>query len=382
VTQGRARVAIITGSRAEFGLLDPVMRAARAEPSLELHVIAAGSHLLAPAETWRDIIAAGFEIAAKVEMQRPDETGRPADAIATGRGIESFARTFAEMKPDWVVLLGDRIEAFAAAAAASIAGIAVAHLHGGDRAEGIADEAMRHAITKLAHLHLPATESSAQRILRMGERPEFIHIVGSPAIDRLDRVEPMLDDAAREWNDPAAIFLLHPSGLPDDNERSLARAALHATAAAFKGRSVLCLAPNHDPGRDIILQELQSAARCNRWPIVDHLPRPRFLSLLKRLASRGGAVIGNSSAGLIEAAALQLPAVNLGQRQAGRERPDNVVDAESGDPIPDAIRTALRLDRPRLTHPYGDGRTGDRVARLLATSDPRSPGMLRKRCAY
>ncbi|MBL8746827.1 MAG: UDP-N-acetylglucosamine 2-epimerase (hydrolyzing) [Phycisphaerae bacterium] len=375
-------VAVITGSRADFGLLEPVMRAVRDHPELTLRVVAAGSHLLPPAETLRDITAAGFTVDETIPMQQAGQSGRAADAIATGRGIESFARAFTAITPHWTVVLGDRIEAFAAAAAASIAGIAVAHLHGGDRAEGIADEAMRHAITKLAHLHFPATERSAQRLLRMGERPEHVHVIGSPAIDALDSIEQMTDADASEWNNPAALILMHPAGLPETDERALLRATMNAASSAFPARSILCMAPNHDPGRAALLDELATAARRFNWPIVEHLPRRRFIALLKRLAAREGLILGNSSAGLIEAAALRLPAVNVGPRQDGRERPDNVIDAETGDAIPDAIRAARRINRSTLTHPYGDGRSGRHAAHHLASTDPLAPALLRKRCAY
>jgi len=154
----RRRVMVVTGSRAEFGLLEPVMHAVRGHAALDLVVVVAGSHLVAPGLTWRDVEAAGFAIVARVPMQAEGVSGRLADAAAVGRGVSGLARVYETERPEWVVVLGDRIEAFAAAAAASIAGIAVAHLHGGDRAEGIADEALRHAITKLAHLHLAATD--------------------------------------------------------------------------------------------------------------------------------------------------------------------------------------------------------------------------------
>lgn len=379
----KRRVAIVTGSRADFGLLLPVMRAVGDHPALELRVVTAGAHFLLPAETWREVGAAGFGEGPRVEMQHPGETGRLADAAATGRGIEGFARAFAELTPGWVVVLGDRIEAFAAATAGSIAGVAVAHLHGGDRAEGIADESLRHAITKLAHIHFAATSQSAHRILRMGEPPEFVHVVGSPAVDGLARVEPMSDEAARAWNDPAAVVLMHPSGLDENAERSLVRGMLAAIGRVLKNRSVLLFEPNFDPGRETVLEEVRAfAATHPSSRLVEHLARGRFLSLLKRLAEQSGVMIGNSSAGLIEAAALRLPAVNVGPRQAGRERPDNVIDAERGDQVAAAIERALRLPRQNLTHPYGDGRAGERTAALLADLDPRAPALLRKRCAY
>ncbi|MBY0260816.1 MAG: UDP-N-acetylglucosamine 2-epimerase, partial [Phycisphaerales bacterium] len=140
----RLRVAVVTGTRAEFGLLRPVMDAIKARKDLQLLVVAGGAHLLAPARTIREVESA-YTVAATVPMQRPGQTGRAADAAALGRGVSGFAKAFADLKPDWVVVLGDRIEALAAGSAASVAGIAVCHIHGGDRAEGIADEAMRHA---------------------------------------------------------------------------------------------------------------------------------------------------------------------------------------------------------------------------------------------
>lgn len=378
----RRRVAMATGSRAEFGLLAPVMRAVRSHAGLELTTIVAGAHLLPPAETWRDIERAGFEIAARVPMQVPGDVGRLAEAVALGRGVEGFARVLGELRPDWVVVLGDRIEAFAAASAAAVGGLALAHIHGGDRAEGIADESMRHAISRLAHLHCAASACSAERLRRMGEAAHAVHHVGSPAVDGLDAVEAMSDEEARSLGDPAAIILMHPSGSPEEADRADVRGACAACAEAWPGRSILCLDPNHDAGREAVLDELDAFARTHRWPRATHLPRARFLSLLKRLAARGGMIVGNSSAGLIESAALRLPAVNIGPRQAGRERPPNVVDAPSGAEAPRALRAALSIDRAGLMDPFGDGRASIRIADLLARVDPRDPALLRKRCAY
>lgn len=381
----RQRVMVVTGSRAEFGLLEPVMRAVAAHAKLELCVVVAGSHLLGPAETWRDVHAAGFEIAARVAMQREGLSGRFADALAVARGIDGVTRAVMELGPAWVVVLGDRVEAFAAASAASIGGVAVAHIHGGDRAEGVADEAMRHAITKLAHLHLAATPTSAERIVRMGERPEHVHVVGSPSIDGLRGVRAMSDDDAAELGDPSALLLLHPAGLTETDERATARACLGALADE---RGVLAMSPNFDPGREWIADEIERA-RGGRVTTCEHIPRPRFAALLKRLGERGGVLVGNSSAGLIEAAAMGVPVVNVGPRQAGRERPDHVVDVEpTGAALPtaqgvrEAIDAARAPGRARCEHPYGDGHSGPRIADLLARVDARNPGLLRKRNSY
>lgn len=384
------RVAVVTGSRADFGLLAPVMRAINSRDELDLLVIAAGSHLIQPAETFRDVKAL-FDVADSVPMQVAGRTGRFEDAEATGRGIARFARSFGALHPDWVVVLGDRVEAFAAAAAASIAGIAVAHLHGGDRAEGVADEAMRHAITKLAHLHLAATRESGERIVRMGERPEHVRVVGSPALDDLALFEPLDDARFEELGRPSVVLLMHPIGRHDEEEEAATATAIDALRAAMPGANILALEPNHDPGRNGVRRAIQTAGLRS----VSHLPRALFVGLLKRMgAERAGAgapapdaaaglLVGNSSAGLIEAAALGVATVDIGRRQAGRERPASVVHAEeSAESIRSAITKAREVDAARVEHPYGDARAGTRAAAALAEVDPTSRALLRKRCVY
>jgi len=370
-----ARVAVVTGSRAEFGLLDPVMRAVADHPDLDLLVFVTGAHLLKPSETRREV-AERYDITASIVMQQPGQpSGRLADAAALGRGVAGIAGALVEQRPDWVVVLGDRIEAFAAASAASVGGIPLAHIHGGDRAEGVADEAMRHAITKLAHLHLPATDESARRIIRMGEDPARVHVVGSPAIDGLDDIQPMVDDDYQAFGSPEVVFLLHPVGNDARIERERALAAL----TAIGDRPALALHPNSDPGREGILDAIETSGAC----AIDHLPRRVFIALLKRLARAGGVIVGNSSAGLIEAPALAIPAVNIGRRQGGRERPNNVVDCDTArQAIADAIDRAQRLDRSALRSPFGDGRAGERIASVIAQTDHAGPRLLAKRCAY
>ncbi|MBS0197506.1 MAG: UDP-N-acetylglucosamine 2-epimerase (hydrolyzing) [Planctomycetes bacterium] len=369
------RVAVVTGSRAEFGLLRPVMLAVAKRADLTLMCIAAGSHLVGNMRSYYDV-KADFNIADIVPMQESGRSGRSADVQSVARGVARFGRAFEKLSPQWVVVLGDRIEAFAAATAASIGGYGLAHVHGGDRAEGVADEAMRHAITKLAHLHLAATPQSAERIVRMGERPSNVHTVGSPAIDAIADIPPLDDGAFAELGSPDAVLLMHPTGRSEEQEEAVAAAALEALA----GRRVLALYPNLDPGREGILRAILNSGVANR----EHLPRGGFVGLLKRLAASRGVLVGNSSAALIEAAALKVAAVDIGSRQAGRERCGNVVSADSERPeaIASAVAAAGRLKLDALTHPYGAGNAGVRIAELLATVNPLEPGFIRKRCAY
>jgi UDP-hydrolysing UDP-N-acetyl-D-glucosamine 2-epimerase len=381
----RMRIAVVTGSRAEFGLLAPVMRAIQQRPGLELLVVAAGSHLVSPALSYHDI-KRQFTVADAVPMQEAGKHSRADDVQALGKGVARFGRAFVRLAPDWVVVLGDRIEAFAAASAATIGGSALAHIHGGDRAEGVADEAMRHAITKLAHLHLAATQESAERIVRMGERPASVHAVGSPAIDGLDSIAPMAEDEYAALGRPGAILLMHPVGRPEEHEESVVAGILDVLMRRRAGNTVLALHPNYDPGRGGILRALEQAEERHKGALklAIHMPREKFIGLLKRIGGAGGLLVGNSSAALIEAAALKVPAVDIGPRQAGRERAGNVVTSagETPDQVARAIDAAIKIDRARITHPYGDGHAGERIAAIIASTNPHAEGLLRKRNQY
>lgn len=350
------------------------MRAVDAHPDLELLCIAAGSHLIQPAETFHEV-KASFPIADSIPMQIAGKTGRVEDAEAVGRGVGRFTRSFDRLSPDWVVVLGDRIEVFAAAAAAAIGGWSLAHIHGGDRAEGIADESIRHAVTKLAHLHFPATQGSADRIIRMGEKPAHVHVVGSPALDELAGIPPLPDDEFHELGSPTVVYLMHPVGRHPEMEEAAARTVL----AALAGERLLALHPNYDAGRDGIVRAIESAnVACRR-----QLQRPQFVGLLKRLAQGSGVLVGNSSSALIEAAALRLPIVDIGPRQAGRERANNALHAtESVDSVRVALQEARGLDRSAIVHPYGNGQAGARIAGVLADTTPSDSGIRRKLCAY
>lgn len=357
-------IAAVTGSRAEYGILESVLDAIDAHAGLELKLLVTGTHL-----TTGSVKDIARPIAARVAMQQQVQQkgtvpfSRSADVQALARGVAGFGKALGKLVPDVVLVIGDRIEPLAAALAGQVGGVRVAHVHGGDRAEGVADEAMRHAISKLSHLHFAATAQSRRRLVRMGELAGVVFNTGSPAADALRGIEPA-DDA------PELIVMQHPIGAGDEAERRWMDATLKATARYKR----LVMSPNHDPGRSGILRAI---AEHGLTP-VDHVPRRRFLSLLKG----AGVLVGNSSAGLIESAVLGTPAVNLGPRQAGRERPGTVIDATYGvASTRRAVRAALSLDTRRLRHPYGDGRAGQRIAELLATIDLDAVPV-RKRNAY
>ncbi|WP_432798278.1 UDP-N-acetylglucosamine 2-epimerase [Poriferisphaera sp. WC338] len=368
MTGRKKHVCFVTGTRAEFGLLRPMIEAAKQEKDLKTSVIVAGLHLTTG--TWRDVKAAGIKIDAKVRMQKKSEVGRWADVEAVSRGVKGFGEAFAEMKVDVVAVLGDRVEAFAAASAASIGGRYVVHVHGGDRAEGVADEAMRHAITKLAHLHFAASKQSMQRLIRLGERKDDVYLVGSPAIDGLGFV------SANSCDEDGVdlIVLQHPVGETNTIEKrwmmeTLVAARIMAEKYDWK---VLVLWPNGDVGAkgigdaiDGFEKSLKKVVR-ERFRFVDHVPRREFVTLL----AWAKVILGNSSAGLIEAAALKTAAVNVGPRQNGREKPRSVVDCDYGkENVMAGVERAVKMNLLRMKHPYGDGTAGKRMAKILAEID-------------
>lgn len=367
---------VVTGTRAEFGLLRPVMYAIHEQENCELRVVVAGSHLVQPAVTFREV-KAEFGIADTIPMQTAGKVGRLADVESLGKGITRFGRSLEMNDPDVVVVLGDRIEAFAAASAASIGGYPLAHIHGGDRAEGVADEAMRHAITKLAHIHFPATQTSGDRIIKMGEDPESVHVVGSSAIDGLSEVPSMGDAAFADLGSPECVVLMHPIGRDDTQEQE----AMNTVLEAMNNKRVLVLHPNIDPGRRGIMDAIESAPIDVQ--VRPGMPRDQFVGLLKRIAPTG-ALVGNSSAGLIEAAAIGCPSVDIGNRQSGRERCEGWTRHADEDvqSIRSAFSSITSSEMVRGSHPYGNGDSAQRISTILASIDFADIQLVRKCNSY
>ncbi|MBL4591326.1 MAG: UDP-N-acetylglucosamine 2-epimerase, partial [Phycisphaerales bacterium] len=248
----------------------------------------------------------------------------------------------------------------------------------GDRAEGVADEAMRHAITKLANLHFPATQTSAERIIKMGEDPSRVHVVGSPAGDGLEAIDPANEDIFGELGMPECVVMMHPIGRDDDREY----AAICQVLDAVGGKRTLVMHPNFDPGRQGIMRAIKECA--GAFVVREHFPRDEFIGVLKRVASNGGALVGNSSAGLIECSIIGCPSVDIGDRQNGRERCDGWTAHANADT--ESIRSAVesicsQTDRGS-GHPYGDGTSGVQIAQILATIDTSASRFTRKQCAY
>lgn len=362
------RICVVTGGRADYGLLYWVMRDIAADPALELQLIVTGSHLEARfGETVKVVEADGFPIDAHVPLGLTDDSpvgvGRSMAAALAGVG-EALGR----LKPDLLLVLGDRYEILAAASAALIHALPVAHIAGGDITRGAVDDAARHALTKLSHVHLATHEAAAQRIRQMGEEGWRVHVVGSPGLDHLRRT-PLLDRAAleaalgRPLGARNLLVTFHPVTLA--NERGLAqvKALLQALDEAAGDATVWITGVNADAGREAISTAMSAwAARRPDTHLSDSLGQTRYLSLMKV----ADAVIGNSSSGLYEAPALGTPAVDIGDRQAGRPAAATVVHAEpEAGAIAAAIRTALASPRRTGETPFGDGRSAGRIVDIL-----------------
>jgi GDP/UDP-N,N'-diacetylbacillosamine 2-epimerase (hydrolysing) len=345
------RICYVTGTRAEFGLMQTALHAIRAQPGLELKLIATGMHLSAAhGQSVRHIYAAGFEIEKRVPWRAAMNVDE--HAIATADATSGLAYALRDMNPDIVLVCGDRVEAFAAASAAHIGGRIVAHVHGGDRAMGQVDDALRHAITKLAHIHLPATAQSAKRLHAMGEDRWRIHRVGTPGLDGIR------ETAAANPQPPVDVLVvLHPDS-PDESQQFEQTRLLVDVLRKRDGR-VMIVYPNNDPGWHGIARALESVYDMR---VLRDLPRERFLGLLAASA----VLVGNSSAGIIEAASLGTPVVNIGDRQLGRERSGNLVDVPwKASAIAQAIASAQRR-RYSGKNVYGGGNAGARIARVLS----------------
>ncbi len=368
----KRRIAVFTGTRAEYGLLYWLMKDIQASEKLTLQVIVSGMHLSPEfGETWKQVQADGFPIDAKVEMLLSSDT--PVGVVKSmGLGTIGFADALDRLQPDLLVVLGDRFEALAVVQAALIMRIPVAHLHGGEITEGAYDDAIRHAITKMASLHFTAAEPYRQRVIQMGEAPETVFNVGAVGLDHLQRHAPMslvelsasLGFALRE---PYFLVTYHPVTLADEDPQSSFLAML-AALDRFPDHQVILTYPNADNGGRSLIPILEDYARRepHRVQAIPSLGFRRYLGAL----SRAAAMVGNSSSGIIEAPALGIPTVNIGSRQLGRLSADSVLHcAPDADAIYQAIATAVSqpfADTCRhVANPYGQGHASEQILRII-----------------
>ena len=371
-------IAVLTTGRQDWGILRSVCLAIRDEPGLSLALVAGGMHLSSRhGRLIQHLEADGFELAALIPWLADDPTA--ADPPATAQAaivVDRLGAWLEEAAPDALLLVADRFETAAAALAATLARVPIVHLHGGEQTLGAFDDQLRHAITKLAHLHLVSHEDHRRRVIALGEDPEIVHVVGAPGLDNLYR--PDLPDLAELGESlglplerPIVAVTVHPATLDADpaaDARAVA-AAMDVVPATY----VVSL-PNVDPSAAEVEAVMRAAAEAPGRVAVEALGERRYWGLL-RVAD---AVLGNSSSGIVEAPAVRLPAVNVGDRQAGRRREANVIDVPAEvEAVVAGLRRALdpgvRRMLPEPDAALVDGRAGERAARIIAAWQPPRP---------
>ena len=368
------KICVFTGSRADYGLLLWLMKGLDAEPDVALQILVSGSHLCSEfGDTAKLLEADGLRAAAQVEMVLSADTP-VAVATSLGLGTIRYAQTLEALQPDIVVVLGDRYEALALAQAAMVLKIPIAHIHGGEATEGLIDEAIRQAITKMAQLHFTTAETYRSRVIQLGEHPARVFNVGAPGLDNIINQTPPtiaeLESAVEfQLGKRFVVVTYHPATL----ERSGPEASVANLLAAldrFADLNVLITKSNADPfGRRINTQLDAYAVRNHEHVcLTASLGQRNYLGALTLAA----VVVGNSSSGIIEAPTTGTPTVNIGERQRGRLRAPSVIDcAESADSIATAIAKALSPSFQALAaerqSPFGSGGSSDRIAEILRT---------------
>ncbi len=377
------KVAYITTARSDYGPSYWVLHDLFADKRFEVLLIVAGSHLSqGHGLTVQEIEKDGWPIAARIPFL--DESGKESSSgMAAGHALGAFAEFFASQRPDIAVVYGDRFELLPIASAAVITGTPLAHLCGGDITEGAIDDQVRHAVTKMAHLHFPCSQRSAERILQMGEEPWRVHMVGDPSLDHF--VRGAAADAAELSSTlgflpdrNTLLVTFHPVTLELEQMEYQAQ-ELAAALSAHDGH-VIITAPAPDPGSQIVRSILNQLAQTRPNTVfVESLGSRGYRGVMKLV----GAMVGNSSSGLSEASCVPLPVVNIGNRQKGRDRAANVLDAAPvRDNISDGIRNALspefRTSLANIQCSYGDGQSTPRIVKALSKL-PNRAQILRKK---
>ncbi len=378
---GDLRLLVVTGTRADLGLWTPILREAQRRAGVEASLLATAMHLDPRfGDTIGEVRALGVQIAGEVPST-PAGDGRGDMAAAIGKALVGMVPVIEREAPSWLLVLGDRGEQLAGALAAAHLGVAVAHLHGGEVTLGVVDDAVRDVVSRLAHLHLPATLDAAARLEAMGEEPWRIQRVGAPGLDLLAGEASgdlaVLKDRHGLGTGPYLLVVQHPETVGEADP--VADLGETLTAVARSGLKSVALFPNADAGGRAMRARLADPPPGVR--VVPSLPRPEYATLLAGAA----ALVGNSSSGIIEAPLLGVPVVNVGERQRGRTRGDNVLDvpaeaAAIGSAIERATEPAWRARLSR-TSPYGDGTAAPRVLDALQRV-PRDDRLFGKRVGW
>ena len=365
-------VCAVTGSRAEYGLLYPLLSKLSNDSGIELQLVVTGSHLCSVfGDTQCEIEESGLTIHQKIPIPLEGDS-KASIAKATGAALMSFAGYFAESRPELLILLGDRYEIFAAAAAASMQGIPIAHLYGGETTEGVVDEFLRHSITKMSILHITSCEQYRRRVIQLGEAPERVFNVGALSVENCLNTELMtlmeLQESVgfRLEDKPFSVVTFHPVTLEDNTSEAQLHELIRAMDAFPEMNYMITKANADSGGRTINRVWDEKKAKRGNWLVVSSLGRRRYLSALKYAAM----VLGNSSSGIIEAPAMKIPAVNIGDRQKGRIMTESILCCEPAAKdivaaMEKALSPAFKTRVASDINPFGDGHTSQRIMDVI-----------------
>ena len=380
----KRKILYISGTRADYGLMKSVLSAIRSHPDLSLDIGATGMHLMPEfGSTLDEIRQDGFSchiINATFANDSKDSM-----ALFVGDCIRGCVVLIQKLKPDIILVLGDRVEMLSAAIAGAYLGIPVVHIHGGDITSTV-DDIARHAITKLSHVHCPATKESAERIIKMGEDPQHVHVVGSPGLEQIlneSHTEPeeLSLKYSINWSRRLILVIFHPETFDLGDPSAHMEQVLNATLSFHE--QVIVIYPNADAGGRAMIDVIRRHAGNPDLHAFPSIPHRDYLGLLKN----SSVIVGNSSSGIIEAPSFGIPAVNIGNRQKGRLKGKNVIDTGySTDEIKAAVNKALYDNSFRESvntagNLYGDGKTSSKITRVLAEMQI-NPDLLQKRMMY
>ena len=365
-------IAVVTVARSDYGIYVPILRRIQADNNLHLDLLVSGMHLSPEfGLTIKMIETDGFAIGERVEMLLSSDSPEGI-AKSIGLGVIGFAQVYSRRRPDILVVLGDRFEMYAAALAALPFKIPVAHIHGGEVTQGAIDDALRHSMTKLSHLHFVSTEEYARRVMQLGEEPWRVIVSGAPSLDNLQTIKLLTPEELKaqyglRLYPPPLLVTFHPVTL--EYERTERQMSELLAALADSACPVIFTLPNADTGGRVIHRMIMEYVRVQPSAcIVDNLGTQGYFSLMTHAA----AMVGNSSSGLIEAPSFALPVVNVGTRQAGRVRGANVIDVSYERTailggIQQAIQPEFREQLRQMENPYGSGRASDIIVERLKT---------------
>ncbi|NNL59250.1 MAG: UDP-N-acetylglucosamine 2-epimerase (hydrolyzing) [Nitrosopumilus sp.] len=365
------KITVTTGTRADYGILRPVLSEIQKNPSLKLFLIVTGMHLSEKhGKTINEIKDDGFIISNSFNMI-PKKDSKFENVKQFGNSIISYSKIFHKIKPDINLVFGDRDEMLASTIAAYHLNIVNAHIHGGDRSQGGIDEYNRHAITKMSNIHFAASQKSKKRIIKMGENPKYVHFTGSPSIDELiSKRITNKNELSKKYNFSCSrkniILLQHPVTTQIEDSQQQIQITLRAIKKLKT--NTIAIGPNSDPGSSSIFKELQKTSKSFDFiNFYNNVPRNDFLGFLKY----GDVLLGNSSSGMIEASHFGIPVVNIGIRQKGRERGNNVVDVEhSSDKIYQTTKPCLETSHNyrKSGKVFGNGTASQKIVKYLITT--------------